>query len=447
MDDRTLCRFVEALVSMMYSKGINKKTHTEMCALYSTVRAQRMFASTALLMAVEIVRQTEKCAAMLKLCAFVHTHMRYMQHTAKHMRKPLQQVFARRVKEMCNSTDTSTYEHELLACVEKYAGNEQMLSAVAMFVACIPEYKQAFWHAFAQNTKNRLVVQDNAKYEHKLVKHIARRMHRAQNIGMQGSEQRDKHMHMQQIHKKVVEYIDAETLYTDNSRCDIGMFDELMLCIRDVQTSNACFATQTAESAASCKLLAQTRWSYAKLDMKMPCEAQETWARVQAYCRDKGRKYELALCAEMSCMELEVNGTSVTCDFVQGAILMLLCKTEENTQESIAASLFADVTERHTKLVADKLASLVQHALVIECDKQYSVTTVQLTSTVDIYTAGRKYTEHKRRYASARCNAQSIVEAAIVRIAKTEKRIEMTEIYMRVQADYAVHRHECKKTC
>jgi len=436
LSEKMMKGFVETFVGVLFSKGLSKETYSRMCSFYSFVdnseRGKEIFVNTALQMVVDIFGRTHECGPLLKLLSFLGKHLQFMERVKKQMRKPLELVFTRKIREIFAGNATHVFETDLLREIEKHKKNEEAVQELSLFISNVPGYKYDFWHRLRQDAKNRMVLHDTLGFEKKLVRWITRRI----------EKERERHTrHVLKVHRRVVEYISESTLYDGFPFYDVSNFEEVLLCARDVAISEMHFRNEQPGLSESCKLLAYTRWAYPRIEMQMPWEIEGTWEKVRSYCKEKGRRFVLGLCPDVSSMVLDVNGAEITCDFVQGCILVLLGKTGQKTREEMARAMFTNGAEEYLPFVEQKLESLLAQGIVAENNGLFALTTKELPKEVNVFSPKTEEPVAKKSEAARLCS-QSVVEGYIVGVLKSSGKAAREELFRGAHEKYGTTEQE-----
>ncbi|OAG29477.1 hypothetical protein NEDG_00610 [Nematocida displodere] len=437
IEDETMKGFIDTFVTVLLSRGISNKTHAELTPFYSfidsTIKGKQMFINTVIVTILDIFKKTDKCIPILRLLIFINKHLRFMPRTLKSIRKPLELAFTRKLREALSAKDTAEFEKDLLQSIDKYirvAAPPHM--ELSLFVANTPSTAASFWDGLYSGIKNRLVLGNSFVAEKKLILLTTRRIERFSDFELK----RDL-----QVHRKIVEYIDISTLYKSLAIYDTSNFEEILLCARDIATSEMYFKKEKPEFSTNCCLLAYTRWNFPKMNIRIPCEVEEAWESVEEYCRQKGRKYLLSMCPSVSPVELEINGTTVTCDLVQGSILILLGKTGPKTRDEICFSLLLEESPEHTVTIKGKIQTLIDALLIEQKDETIYLLPAHASKALDVFVPDIGQAGASREQALA-VPSRSAIEACIVRIVKENGEIAQAVLSEKVRNVFPVEDRE-----
>ncbi|KAI5188583.1 hypothetical protein NECID01_0196 [Nematocida sp. AWRm77] len=423
--------FLETLVGVLFKRKLTQQLYREMASFYefidSTQKSKHQFLNIVLVMLREIFKTCSECTSLLNLFIFLNKHLVLMPHIHKKIKKPLELMFMRKLKEVFAGEDSEAFEQDLLSFINAHAKEGKNIAELSCMVANVPSYKTSFWKCLVHDIKKRLILEEGFVFEKKLLQAVAKRIERIKEGRMVPEEA---------LYPKVLEYIDTKTLFQGAQLYDPSNFEELFLCIRDISISSMYFKKEQNALSLECKLLAYTRWAYPKMEMTLPCEVEELWESVNAYCKEKGRKFLLTLCPTVSMMSLEINETSITCDFVQGTILVLLGKTGQKSLEDIASALFSEVTEACTLVLRQKLESLISASLVVLDNGAFSLAQHTLPEHIDLFVPELSASVAEASGGTAQAS-RSAVEAFIVRTAKHSSSMHVKELFEKLHEQFA----------
>ncbi|KAI5147449.1 hypothetical protein NEAUS05_0928 [Nematocida ausubeli] len=440
IDDQVLKNFIEGFVSKIMRTGINKKTHAEIAPFYSfvdnSVKSRSIFVNTAILMSIKIIEKISDCSSFLKFCIFMEKHFSCMPRTSKSVKKVFELVLRRKLESLLvESPDTLEFGNQLLEEVNMYMKQKkQPIIELSLIIANVPAHKNAFWTQFLAGVKNRLILGSPALAEKKLINIITRRLE---------NYKEPKLWNNLKVHKSVVDYIDIETLYKTEEYYDTSNFEEILMCIKDIEISEVYFRSHKPKMQSDCFLLACIRWSYPAIHMRIPAELEDIWESVKEYCTEKGRKFILRLCPTVSSVTLEVNGVEVECDMVQGSILILLARGGISTLEELTSAIMLDITEKTQVIVKNKVQSLVDSSIIRESDGKYEIhlQVSEETKHINIFVPDIKDTLKDTETAHS-AYSKSAVEAYIVKTLKTETGLESSNLKQIVMKRFPLEEEE-----
>lgn len=414
VDDKVLIGFIEGFVTKMMRTGINRRTHAEVSPFYSfidnSVKAKTIFINATLLMCVRIIEKTADCSSILRFSIFMGRHFNYIPRTSKLVKRVFEMVVLRRLRTIVN--EEWTVENQLLESINSHmTAKKQPIVELSLIIANIPSHKPVFWKKFLTGIKNRLILGSSSGCERKLINIITKRIEQYKEPQLKQDAQ---------IFKKIFEYIDKDTLYNLHEYYDSSNFEEILLCIKDIATSEIYFRTTKPELETKCFLLAYTRWNYPVVNMHIPAELEEMWDAVKQYCVEKGRKFILRFCPTVSSITLEINDIEIECDIIQGSILILLARNGPHTLDSLVETLIVDVTEKTRSLMEEKVKGLLDLSLLEENNGKYEISLGAIKESINIFVPEIEDVLNEKESVKY-TYSKGAVEACIVKTLKKER--------------------------
>ncbi|KAI5190021.1 hypothetical protein NEMIN01_0806 [Nematocida minor] len=380
IDEHVLKSFIKEFVSKILRSGINKKTHAEIAPFYSfidnSVKGKDIFINNMLLMSIKIIDKNEECNSFLRFFIFIGKHLSYMPRTSKRVKKVFEMVLTRRMQSILDAPDCK-FENELLECINVFMKTKHPpIVELSLLISNVSAHKTIFWKMFIVGVKNRLILGNLASVEKKLINLTIRRIEQYKETRLRKEAD---------VNKKVLEYIDADTLYKTHQYYDVFNFEELLLCIKDIATSEVYFKTEKPDQKSECLLLVYTRWSYPVVNMHIPPELEDTWNSVKEYCKMKGRKYILRFCPTVSSITLELGEKEIHCDMLQGSIIILLTRGGPHSFDELVHALIVEITDKTIELVKLKIKTLLDSEIVRENSEKYEINTECASGNIDIF--------------------------------------------------------------
>ncbi|KAH9386937.1 uncharacterized protein NEMAJ01_1833 [Nematocida major] len=436
VDDQVLKTFIEGFVTKMMRSGINKKTHAEISPFYSFIdnsaRGKDIFMNTVLMMCVKVIEKTSDCKSLLKFCIFMGKHFSCMPRSSKKVRRVFEMIVARRLHGIMKEP-SSAFENDLLESIDTHMKMpKQPVLEMSLFVSCIPAHKPAFWVKFSVGVKNRLILGSPSTVEKRLICVIVRRIEQNREVSLKKNLK---------LHKTLSDYIDQSTLYNLCESYDVSNFEEILLCIKDVATSEMYFRTAKPEVETECLLLSYTRWNYPIVKMHIPAELEEMWESVKKYCTEKGRKYTLFFCPTVSPVTLHLDETEIECDVIQGSILLLLVRVGPHALEELVGALMVECTEETQALVLRKVQTLKSASLVVEINGKYEICLDSAQKKVGIFVPEIEDVLSENS-AAKYAYSRSAIEARIVRILKEKTGMSSEELQAALERNFQLEDQE-----
>ncbi|KAI5184301.1 hypothetical protein NEHOM01_0046 [Nematocida homosporus] len=437
IEEPRLRGFISTFVAGMLSKSINKQTYTWLSSFYSFVdyseKSREIFMNVLLAALLELLPKHQDCLSLVRMLVFVNKHLRQMPRTLKLVRKPMELVFSRKLREVFARESTDEFENNLLELIETYAKKtKQPIQELSLFIANVPADRKSFWSQFLAGIKSRLILLNTSSVEKSLVQMTMRRIEKFKEIKLH---------HSLPISKENADYIDMPTLCHNFQFFELSNFEEIQLCLRDITISEMYFRREGPGLTTDCRLLAYTRWSCPKLEINIPCEIEKAWEEIIQYCREKGRKFLLGLCPTVSCAVVEIGNTEVVCDLVQAAVLILLGKTGDLTSEAICKAILVEPKEENNAVVLDRIDVLKKAHLLEDKDSVLSLTAVNLPAQIDLFHYTGQTTK-LTQCSRAHSHSKGAIEAFIVRIAKRNTGIEMAVVEEKAKGVFSISDQE-----
>ncbi|KAI5171278.1 hypothetical protein NEFER03_0637 [Nematocida sp. LUAm3] len=380
MDEKRIENFTKTFTEIILSRGIKKKNYERLLCFYSFIenskRASDSFIKSLFSSIVDIISTVTSCASIFQLFRFITWHLHRMPRLFKRIKETIDLCVIRAFRNLLSTGDPVEIEKELLLMISSRILEENpSLEELSLLIANVSSDRKSFWKKFLLEIKDRLIVEDTLNKEKRLVRMVMKRIERLQR-------QKKEDMHAE---KKTAEYINVVDLFDNFSSFPLEEFEETLLCIRDIQTSEMYFRRENEEVFTECRLLTYTRWSYPKIHIQVPCEIESAWNEINTYCAEKGKRFQLSLCPTVSSVVLEVNNTEVKCNLLQATILILLGKTKFLSSEQITSSLLPEPTEEGMLTISQSISSLLSSSLIKEENSYFFITSEELPREINIF--------------------------------------------------------------
>ncbi|KAI5180415.1 hypothetical protein NEOKW01_0719 [Nematocida sp. AWRm80] len=436
LDGTVMKSFIDSSTNWMFSTGITPQVYLELCPFYSfidhSVISRSLFINAVFLLVLKVFKKENNCQALIKFLVFINHHLGCMPKTMKKAKGILEMLFIRAIQ-IAHSKNKDAFEKDLLQYINETIRNNKLpLEEVSLFVANIPGNRTEFWRVFLQEIKTRLIILECPQLEKDLITSITTRIE---------SFKEPQIKRVPKVYRKITNYINKPTLYDRMQFYDPFGFEEILLCIRDVSISDMHFKKEDTSMESNCILLTYNRWNYPSLPVILPCEIEPIWRTVIEYCIEKGRKFTLNICPEVSQMTITVNNREIQCDLVHGIIIILLGKLGPSTLETITNQVLEQVTEEYSQIVLEKVSDLLNNQ-IIECSNGiYHISTVTSNTSVNLFKPPSLDSQLVTRE-NARTLSKSAIEALIVRIVKTSTGIPATELFSQVKEVFPINDQE-----
>lgn len=434
MDPYVLKGFMSHFVSFMFRKSINQKIHTELVAFYNFAdhsgEGRKAFANAFMLAIMNAVKKSKSCIYLVRFFIFIKQHLLHMPRVDRKIRRSIELVFLRRVRDILQcEEDADRFEKDLIEVISEQ--KEKLFihtNELSLFISAIPEGKNVFWKKLIADMKCRLLIEDRVEHEKSLILNIARRIERCKGVNMKQKIEAP---------EEVVKYIDFANIYSHFFFYDTNNFEEILMCIRDVEISEMHFKRESAEFSTDCRLLTYTRWDCPTMDMNVPCEIEDLWINIQKYCQEKGRKFQLNMCPTVSSAILHVNNSVIICDLLQASIIILLGKTGPLSIDQIVISILPNPLKQSIEVLREKLEALVAEKVLVQKKDIVTLNIQEMPDKVDTFgVVTKRDIEDNSTGASVR--TKDIVEAFIVRSLKHSSGMELSKVIETIQNKFSV---------